>query len=145
MQSIFVVVLVGIVAGFAVGVQAPMASLISGRLGTLEGVFIVHLGGTIAAAIPLLALGGGNLKSWREVPPYMLIAGFFGLVVISGLSYTIPRSGATATIFLILIGQLVIGATIDHYGWLDTDVRPFEFTRALGVVVMFVGVWLMLR
>jgi transporter family-2 protein len=145
MQSIFVVVLVGIVAGFAVGVQAPMASLISGRLGTLEGVFIVHLGGAIAAAIPLLMLRGGNLKSWREVPPYVLIAGFFGLVAISGLSYTIPRSGATATIFLILIGQLVIGATIDHYGWLGTDVRPFEFTRALGVVVMFVGVWLMLR
>lgn len=145
MQSIIVVVLVGIAAGFAVGVQAPMASLISGRLGMLEGVFIVHIGGAIAALIPLLVFGGGNLKGWRELPPYVLIAGFFGLVVISGISFTIPRSGATVTIFLVLIGQLVIGALIDHFGWLDTDVRPFEFSRALGVAVMFFGVWLMVR
>jgi len=146
MQSIIVVVLVGIAAGFAVGVQAPMASLISGRLGVLEGVFIVHLGGAIAALIPLLLVeGGGNLKGWRELPPYVLIAGFFGLVVISGISFTIPEIGATATIFLVLIGQLVIGALIDHFGWLDTEVRPFEFSRALGVAVMFFGVWLMVR
>jgi transporter family-2 protein len=122
-----------------------MASLVSGRLGTLEGVFIVHLGGMVAAAIPLLVLGGGNLKSWREVPTYALFAGFLGLVVISSISFTIPRSGATTTIFLVLIGQLIIGAVIDHYGWLDTDVRPFEPSRALGIAVMFFGVWLMVR
>jgi transporter family-2 protein len=145
MQSILVLLLVGMMAGFAVGVQAPMASLISGRLGILEGVFLVHLGGVVAAAIPLMVLGGGNLKGWRELPPYVLLAGFLGLVVISGISFTIPRGGATATIFLVLIGQLIIGGVIDHFGWLDTEVRPFELSRVLGIAVMFLGVWLVVR
>ena len=145
MQTFALVMLVGILTGFVVSFQAPMASLISGRLGTLESVFIVHMGGAIAAAIPLLFLRGGNLSHWREVPPVTLFAGIMGLVVIGGISYIIPRTGATATIFVILIGQLIMSAIIDNYGWVGTDVRPFEMTRVLGVAVMFFGVWLMVR
>lgn len=61
MQSLIVIILIGLAGGVAVGLQAPLSSMISQRLGVLESVFIVHLGGAFAALIPLLIYGGGKL------------------------------------------------------------------------------------
>ena len=47
MQSLVLVILLGLLGGIAVGIQAPLASLISQRLGVLESIFIVQLGGAL--------------------------------------------------------------------------------------------------
>jgi len=57
MQPIVLIILVGLVGGMAIGVQSPMSSIISQKLGMLESVFIIHIGGALAALIPLLTLG----------------------------------------------------------------------------------------
>jgi uncharacterized membrane protein YdcZ (DUF606 family) len=47
MESILLIILIGLAGGIAVGLQSPMASMITQRLGVFESVFIVHLVGTI--------------------------------------------------------------------------------------------------
>jgi transporter family-2 protein len=145
MESIVVIVLIGLMGGIAVGLQGPMASMIAQRLGTLESVFIVHLGGALFALIPLLALGGGKLAQWRAVPWYALGAGAFGLVVIGAISYMIPRMGVAAAIVAIVAGQLMVSAVLDHFGWLDAAHRPLEWPRVLGLLVVMAGVWLTVK
>jgi transporter family-2 protein len=145
MPTILLVVFLGLLGGMAVGIQGPLSSLMSARLGLLESIFIVHIGGAILAGVPLLARGGGNLGGWRGVPWYALGAGAFGLVVISAVSFTIPRIGVAATVTLIVAGQLVVSTVADQFGWLGADVRPVDLTRLVGIVVLFVGVWLIVR
>lgn len=67
MDAVFLIILVGLVGGVAVGLQSPMASMITQRLGLFESVFIVHLGGALIALIPLI-LYGSRLREWRSVP-----------------------------------------------------------------------------
>ncbi len=145
MQPIFVIVLVGLIGGIAVGLQSPLASMISQRLGLFESVFIVHIGGAIIALIPLLIYGGGKLAEWRSVPWYALGAGIFGLVVIGSISYMIPRVGIAATITTIVAGQLLVGTILDHYSLLGAAGRSMDLTRALGLAVVMVGVWLTVK
>ncbi len=109
MQSIIVIILIGLAGGIAVGIQAPLSSMISQRLGILESVFIIHIGGAFFALIPLLIYGGGKLGNWRTVPWYALCAGAFGLVVIFSMSYMIPRVGVATALIILLSGQLLIG------------------------------------
>lgn len=142
MHPLLVVVVVGLMGGIAVGFQAPLANLMSANIGLLESVFIVHIGGALIAGIPLLLSRGGNLKSWNAAPWYALTAGFFGLVVIGAISYTIPRYGVTTSIVLVVVGQLFMGLVIDQFGWFETDIRPVDFTRILGLLLLFVGTWL---
>lgn len=143
-QSIILIFIIGLVAGIAIGFQSPMASLISQRMGVLESIFIVHAGGAIGALIPMLIIGN-NLKHWRSVPSYTLAAGLFGLIVIFAMSYMIPRIGVAGALILLLAGQLLIGSLLDHYGWLGAIQRPFDLTRAFGLSIVILGVWLTVK
>ena len=145
MESILLIILIGLAGGVAVGLQSPRASMITQRLGTFESVFIVHLGGALIALIPLLIYGGGKLSQWRSVPWYALGAGIFGLVVIAAISYMIPRVGVAASITTVVAGQLLVGVILDHYGLLGAAVKPLDVTRILGLAVVLVGVWLTVK
>jgi transporter family-2 protein len=145
MQNLVFIILIGLAGGVAVGLQTPLASLLSQRIGTMESVFILHLGGGLLAGLFLLAAGGGNLGAWRSVPWYMLGAGVFGVVVISAISYTIPRIGVATTVTLVVMAQLVISALLDHFGLLGVDVRVLDFQRLAGLAALMLGTWLMVR
>jgi transporter family-2 protein len=145
MESIFLIILIGLAGGIAVGLQSPMASMISQRLGVFESVFIVHIGGALIALLPLLFYGGGKLAQWKQLPWYTLIAGVFGLIVIGAISYMIPRVGVAASITTIVAGQLLVGTILDQFGWLGAMSRSLDPTRALGLVVVLVGVWLTVK
>ena len=145
MESIILIILIGLAGGVAVGLQSPLASMISQRLGIFESVFIVHIGGALFALIPLLYLGGGKLSQWRSVPWYALGAGIFGLVVIAAISYMIPRVGVAASITAVVAGQLLVGTILDHYGLLGAAVKSLDVTRVIGMAVVLVGVWLTVK
>jgi transporter family-2 protein len=145
MGTLGFVILFGLLGGIAVGLQGPLSSLMSQKIGTLESVFYIHLGGTLAALIPLLFYGGRNLPRWREVPWYALGAGVLGLVVIAGMSYMVPRVGVAPSVVLIVAGQLLVSVILDHYGLLGVHARSFDITRALGLLLVFVGVWVTVK
>jgi transporter family-2 protein len=145
MENLLLIILIGLAGGIAVGLQSPLSSLMSQRIGTLESVFIVHIGGAIAALLPLLIYSGGKLSQWRTVPWYALAAGVFGLVVIGAVSYMIPRIGVAASITTIVAGQLLVGTILDHFGLLGAAERSLDLTRILGLGVVLVGVWLTVK
>ena len=145
MESIFLIILIGLAGGVAVGLQGPMASMISQRLGLFESVFIIHVGGAIVALIPLLLYGGGRLGLWRSLPWYTLAAGVFGLIVIGAISYMIPRVGVAAAITSIVAGQLLVSTILDQFGLLGAAEKSLDATRMIGLIVLLVGVWLTVK
>ena len=145
MHPLVLAMIVGLLGGVAVALQGPLASLMSQYVGTIGSVFIIHLGGALIAGLVLLAYGGGNLGAWRGVPWYALGAGVLGLVVLSGVSYTIPRIGASATVTLIVVAQLILSTLLDHFGLLGTSVRHVDLSRTLGIAVLLLGTWLIVR
>ena len=145
MESILPIILIGLIGGVAVGLQSPLASMITQRLGLFESVFIVHMGGAIIALIPLLIYGGGKLTEWRNLPWYALGAGIFWLVLIGSISYMIPRIGIAAAITTIVAGQLLVGTILDHYGLLGAAGRSMDLTRGFGLAVVLLGVWLTVK
>ena len=145
MESIILIILIGLAGGVAVGLQSPLASMISQRLGLFESVFIVHMGGALIALIPLLIFGGGKLAEWRSLPWYVLGAGIFGLIVIGSISHMIPRIGIAAAITTIVAGQLLVGTILDQYGLLGSAGRPIDISRIIGLAVVMTGVWLTVK
>jgi len=145
MQALFLVVIVGLIGGVAIGLQNPLASMLTQRIGIMESIFIIHFGGAIAISVPLLMTGGGNLTHLNRVPWYALGAGFLGLAVIGAISFSIPRLGVAISIILLVVGQLIIATVLDQFGLLGVPIRPMNISRVLGIIALIVGVWLMVR
>ena len=145
MQTQLLAITLGLAGGAAVALQGPLTSLMSQRVGTMASVFVVHLGGALLAGMLLVALGGERLHAWRSVPWYCLVAGALGLVGLSAISYAISRIGAVATITLVIAGQLTVSVIVDQFGLLGTAVRPLDLPRLLGIAVLALGAWLILR
>jgi transporter family-2 protein len=138
-------VAVGLLGGIAVGTQAPIAGLMAQRVGGASSSLIVHLGGALASLVLLLMRRGEQMGEWRNLPWYMLGCGAFGLVLYLSLSHTVPRIGAAGAITLLVVGQLLAGMLIDHFGAFGIATRPFQPDRVAAVVLLLVGAYLMVR
>jgi transporter family-2 protein len=145
MPTIVIVILFALLGGIAVGLQGPLSSMITEQIGVMESIFIVHISGALLIGVPLLLRRGGHLGQWRHLPWYALLSGASGLVIIAALSFAIPRVGVAPTVTLVVAGQLLLSLLVDNFGLLGTDVRHIDLPRLVGVVVLFVGVWLVVR
>ena len=144
-MQIWLVILIGLIGGIAVGVQSPIAGAMGQRVGGVASSFIIHVSGAIFSGLFLLLRGGEKIKDWTTLPWYMLIAGIFGLTLYLTINVTLPRLGSTMMVALIIVGQLVAGVVIDHFGLLGVVTRHIDLPRALGVVVLVFGAYLIAR
>jgi transporter family-2 protein len=145
MSNLALIIAIGLLGGMAIGLQAPLASLIGQRLGVLESVFFVHLGGLIAVAALLLFVGGGRLGQWQTVPPHAWLAGVMGVIGVGSTVFMVPRIGVATAITLIISGQLLIAAAIDHFGVLGVGPKPISIDRVLGLGLVLLGAWWAMR
>ena len=144
MQFIVLVVLVGLLGGVAVATQASLAGIFSERVGLIGNGLFVFGGGFLFALILSLFVGIDQLKAWRTVPWYAFVAGPLGIVIISSIGFAIPRIGVASTLTLIVVSQLIIGVLLDHFGWLTIS-RPVDLQRIVGILILFLGTWIVLR
>ena len=144
MNSILFVGL-ALVSGFAITLQAQFMGLMDRALGTRESVFITYASGGLLAILLMAAGRGGNLGGWRSVPWYAFTAGALGLVIVGTIGYVVPRLGVARALTLIIASQLLLAALIDHFGMLGAELRPMDWTRALGLAGVLAGAWLALR
>jgi len=144
MQSIGLVVIICLLGGVAVAVQASFAGILSVNVGLAGNGLIVFGGGFLFALVILLFVQGGQIGNWRSVPWWVYLAGPLGIIIISSIGYAIPRIGVASTLTLIVVSQLIVGVTLDHFGWL-TIPRPIDLQRLIGIAILFLGTWIVLR
>lgn len=141
----WLVILVGVLGGLAVGIQAQIAGAMGQKVGGIASSFIIHLSGMIFSGIFLLFRGGEKIHEWQGLSWYMLGAGIFGLILYLSINVTLPRLGSTMMITLIISGQLIAGLILDQFGLLGTTPRQIDITRSIGVIALLAGSYLIAR
>lgn len=139
------IVAIGLIGGIAVGTQAPIVGAMGQRVGATSSSLIVHAGGAVASLLLLIIRRGERIHEWHNLPWYMLGCGAFGLVLFLSLSHTVPRVGATTAITLVIVGQLVAGMVIDHFGIFDLPTRALDPNRIMAAALLLTGAYLMVR
>ena len=144
MNTLFLVIL-AIIAGIACVIQGHFMGIMDQRIGTKESVFITYAGGGILIALVMLFVRGGNLNSWPKVPWYALTAGIMGLIIVGTAGYTMPRLGLTKGFGVVIAAQLLGALAFDQFGFLGAAVRPMNLERILGILLLVLGAWLILK
>ena len=134
-----------IVVGISIVIQAVFMAQMDRRMGTLESVFITYGVGFLIIALVLLSRRGGNLLDGVGLPWYVFTAGFFGLLIIGGISFSAARVGLVSTFVIVVAAQFVCSSLVDHFGLFGQTVRVLDFARVTGIGMLWGGVWLILR
>jgi bacterial/archaeal transporter family-2 protein len=145
MNNFVVLVIVAVVGGVAVTLQAQFMGVMDQSLGTLESVFITYGSGALLMGLIMLLVRGGNLHAWRTLPWHVSLAGVAGLLIVGSISYVTPRLGLVATFTIFVATQFFFGAVMDHFGLFGATVRPINFSTLTGMVIVLTGVWLIVK
>jgi transporter family-2 protein len=141
----FLLPLLAVISGFAITLQGQFMGLLDKSLGTKESVFITYASGGVIVVLYVLGTRGLNLKPQGGLPWYAFTSGVLGLIIVGTISYVIPRMGTARGFTLILASQFLLAALIDQFGLFAAVPRPLDLTKILGLAVMLVGVWLVVR
>ena len=139
-------VLLTVLAGLAGSVQVAVMGRFGGRIGVIEALtFSTAVQLVLSLAILLtVRVGFGGLGGSLRTPAWMWLGGLMGLTVVGTITFAQPRIGATATIGILIAGQLVMGAVIDRYGLFGVERIDISLPRALGIVLLGIGAGLSL-
>ena len=129
------------------GVGIPLMAALNARLGVhlahpIAAAFTLSAVAATVAGIATLALGPPSAGRFLSAPPSGYLAGFLFVLYIGSITVAAPRIGLGNAVFLVLLGQLVAAAAIDHFGLLSAPVAPLTPRRLLGLALMALGVFL---
>jgi transporter family-2 protein len=130
-----------VVAGLAGSVQVAVMGRFGDRVGVVEALtFATCVQLLLSVSILLVSrLGTGGFTGAFHAPPWMWAGGVMGLLVVFTITFAQPRIGATATIGILIAGQLVMGALIDRFGLFGVEQIEISWPRALGIALLGIG------
>lgn len=149
MKTAIILGVVGaLLTGLAIGAQSTFSSRIGGMIGNFRtGVLMNFIGGILAGVIALVLTflqGKGYWNLPTSAVVMLFIAGALGILIITGVSFSLQRTGVAAGLATIILGQLVLSVILDTRGAGGTAPIPITWTRIAGLLVMAGGVYLLL-
>jgi transporter family-2 protein len=142
----------GILAALATGLAIGSQSTISSRIGAVIGPFrtgmLVNFTGGILAGLLLLGFTAfQGLSVWNIPSPVvtlLLVGSALGIIIITGVSFSLQLTGVAAGLATIILGQMITSLVVDAKGWGVTAPIPVTLPRVLGLVAIAIGVFLLL-
>tara|TARA_R110002073_G_C9305511_1_gene567153 strand:- start:143 stop:571 length:429 start_codon:yes stop_codon:yes gene_type:complete len=133
------------------GLGIPVMAALNGALGTklnnpALAATILFSVGLIIAVIYLLFTEGVPAKLYVENTPwYYYCGGFFVMFYILSITWIAPRFGISNAVAFVLLGQLIAMSVIDHFGLIGAPRYLLDSQRAVGLVLMTIGVFMVLN
>jgi len=130
-----------VLAGLAGSIQVAVMGRFGSRIGVVEALaFATCIQLLLSATLLLVTRGGfGGISGALRAPSWMWSGGLMGLIVVLAITFAQPRIGATATIGILIAGQLGMGAVIDRFGLFGVEQIAISWPRALGIVLLGAG------
>ena len=134
-------------AGALVAMQAPINSTLGKSIGTFAAATFSFATGTVLLLAICVTVGGGfgDLGNVRELSWYYLIGGALGAAYVTTALVTVRELGAGGVTAATIAGQLTMAVTLDRAGILGLPQKAITVPRAVGVLFLAAGVYLIVR
>jgi transporter family-2 protein len=130
------------------GLAGPMQAAVMGELGERVGIVpALALSAFVTTAVALAGLAvvrQGVGEAVRQ-PAWLWTGGALSAFIVISVTVAPPRIGTTATIGVIIAGNLAMAALIDRFGLLGQDQIGLGWPRLVGISLLAVGAALSLH
>ena len=138
--------LIALVLGFCTPIQtaansrmrqlvssAPLSTLISCAVSSIVLIIVALL-----ASIPLMP----SPQAFHDAPWWSWFIGVIPLITITIAIHLFKELGQLQAMVIPMFSQLIFSLCIDHFGWFGARVMPLGWQRAIGALLLIVGVTL---
>ncbi|MDQ3652762.1 MAG: DMT family transporter [Acidobacteriota bacterium] len=140
---LWIYLLLALVVGAFMPVQAGVNSQLARWMGhPVLAATISFIVGTLALLIYSLTLRS-SWPAWgtlSSAPWWVWTGGFFGAFFVAVAAAFAPKLGAATFVSITIAGQMFVSLVLDQYGLVGFQERPINAWRALGAVLLVVGV-----
>jgi transporter family-2 protein len=141
---------VAVILMAAVGGLIALQPAINAGLGRATGNVAAALvsfavGTLLLAAIVVLSGQASGVGSTFEVQWYYLLGGVLGAAYVFTALVVVSSIGAGGTAAATITGQLIASVVLDRLGILGLEETPITVERAVGVGLLLVGTYLVVR
>ena len=140
-------VVLALSAGLAGSVQAAVMGKLGERVGIFEALAFSTVVAIVVAWVTLLVARqsvSGVGEAARQ-PVWLWTGGALSAFIVLAITVGPPRIGVTATVAMVIAGNLVMAALIDRFGWLGNKQIDLDWQRVLGLFLLVAGAALTLR
>lgn len=134
-------------AGALVALQAPINSHLGKSIGTFAAATVSFAIGTLLLFAIAVTVGGGfgDVAEIRNLNWYWLTGGALGAAYVTTVLVTVRELGAGGVTAATIAGQLSMSVAADRAGILGLPEKAITAPRVLGVLLLAVGVFLIVR
>ena len=111
--------------------SAPLATLISFAVSTLVLVIVALI--TSTTLIP-------SQQALHDAPWWSWFIGIIPLITITIVIHLFKEIGQLQAMVIPMFSQLIFSLCIDHFGWFGARMMPLGWQRAIGALLLIVGV-----
>ena len=135
--------LIAFAAGIALASQAAINSQLSKAVGDqpVAAALISFFTGTLVLlAITLMKANVSEI--WVNLPQqqwWKWTGGLMGAFLVCSSIIVAPKVGVANMLLFIILGQLLSGLLIDHYGFLGMPIKHIDWSKILGVGIVLIG------
>lgn len=134
-----------LLSGVFIAVMVILNASLGNHIGVLESSFVAHLVGATFGAISCgFFLRRNPLHKIIQTPKYLLLGGFFGVLIVLISNAVVPKLGMVLTVGLFLIGNLIFAVISDHFGCFQLPIYKVSWRRVLGLLSAMIGLILVL-
>lgn len=131
-----------LLAGMLLAMQAAINSQLGQSLNQqpLTAALVSFGVGTVFLFAVVAAKGQlGAVTLMPEQPWWKWVGGLMGAFMVCASIILAPKLGVANMLLFIIIGQLLAGMLIDHFGWLNMPVKPVDLSKVVGIGLMVLG------
>ncbi|WP_126427712.1 DMT family transporter [Brevibacillus marinus] len=137
--------LLSLVAGFGVAVQAGINAALGKKVGTIEASLVSFAIGTLCLLLLVIFFGKGNLLAALSQPKWMLLGGLLGAYYVLAMVLAVPKIGVASVLVAVIAGQIIASTVIDHFGLFGSRQIPVDWRRLLGIALLAAALFLFYR
>ncbi|MEG2935011.1 MAG: DMT family transporter [Clostridium sp.] len=128
--------------GGLIAIMLSFNSILAQNTGTYISTVIIHMAGLTTLLI-IMIIKKYKITLKKGLPILLYSGGAIGIITVVCNTISIGAIGATLTISLGLLGQVISSIIIDHFGLLEVTKVRFNKKKFFGLSLMILGIIIM--
>nr|WP_275901714.1 DMT family transporter [Paenibacillus sp. SYP-B3998] len=130
------------------GSLGSIQGAINSYVGKSSGQYVMIVGVSLVQVIIslIIVVSRGEAKMVSTGPAlWMLVSGLLGVFLMFAVSFSIGSLGTLPVYVLLILGQVLFSACMNHFGWFGTPQSPITLQKLGSILIILFGVFCLVK